>query len=107
MIFNLCPHTIHLFEGDLIKYSFKPSGVIARCEEITSPIYILDEDRIPVVNKSYGEVKDLPEEREGIYYIVSMMVRNALPDRMDLLSPGDMVRDAEGKILGCKNFVQN
>lgn len=31
----------------------------------------------------------------------------ACPDRLDLLSPGDLVRDEKGVIVGCTNFVMN
>jgi|WetSurMetagenome_2_1015567.scaffolds.fasta_scaffold1102428_2 hypothetical protein len=112
MIINLCPHSIHLYSldrnGDIDGNvrSFHPSGVVARCEENTSPVFIVGEN-LPVVNKWYGEVIGLPERVEGTFYIVSMMIRSALPGRTDLLSPGDAIRDESGKIIGCINFVIN
>jgi hypothetical protein len=48
----------------------------------------------------YGEVTDLPEPEEGTIYIVSGMVAAAAP-RPDVMSPGTLVRDDQGKPMGC------
>jgi hypothetical protein len=107
-IINLCPHPIHIKLSDPEReIIYQPSGVVARCEEVTHPAYTLND--IPIVTKSYGYPTDLPcyEKNAYIWYIVSMMIRLACPDRRDLLSPGDVVRDAEGKIIGCINLVTN
>ena len=66
-----------------------------------------DVDGIPVYVTTFGEVVDLPEEEEGRYYIVSALVRAAAPGRQDLLSPGDPVRDGEGRVIGCRSFDRN
>lgn len=99
-IINLTPHTIVLPDREIFVL-----GVIARCEEVTEQVGNID--GIKIVEKSYGVVKDLPEQEEGIMYIVSMMVRLALPNRYDILSPGDLVRDEDGNIVGCLNLVSN
>jgi hypothetical protein len=39
-----------------------------------------------------------------VYYIVSAMVRAALPDRKDLLVPSQQVRDDAGRVVGCKTL---
>ena len=38
------------------------------------------------------------------FYIVSQLVKSALPNRSDLLVPAEMVRDEKGAILGCKSL---
>jgi hypothetical protein len=38
------------------------------------------------------------------YYIVSQIIKNALPHRDDLLVPADVVRDDRGNIIGCKSL---
>ena len=38
------------------------------------------------------------------FYIVSQLVKSALPNRSDLLVPAEMVRDEKGVILGCKSL---
>jgi hypothetical protein len=60
---------------------------------------------IQLVRKSYGSV-DLPPET-GDIYIVSNIVRQAFPDRKDLASPGDLIRDENGIVIGCKNLIVN
>jgi len=97
---NLTPHTIHL-----PNHTVEASGQVARCEEKSEHAGSFYD--VPVYWRSYGEVTDLPEPENGTMYIVSMLVRLACPDRTDLASPGDMERDAEGKITGAKNLVVN
>ena len=100
MIINLTPHEIHLPDRVI-----PPSGTVPRCVELT--VDSGDFDGVAVVCRSYGAVSDLPEPTEGTLYIVSMLVRLACPDRHDLASPGDLVRDRDGKIIGAKNLVVN
>lgn len=102
MIVNYTPHTINL-----PNISIPPCGIVARCEEITEKAKKIN--GIQFVYKSYGEVKDLPprDPRVGVIFIVSMMVREACLQRDDLASPGDLIRDEDGKIIGCLNLVIN
>jgi len=44
----------------------------------------------------------LPDPEPGVALIVSMIVKNQLPLRRDLLSPADIVRNAEGTPIGCR-----
>ncbi len=99
-IINLTPHEIVLPDRTL-----PPDGRLPRCSEITSLVGTFE--GIDLIVRSYGEVDHIPEPEEGILYIVSMLVRLALPGRKDLASPGDLVRDKQGKIIGGKNLVVN
>lgn len=99
-IINLTPHAIHIGER-----TFQASGAVARCTETTrTETWYYG---IELVVKEYGAVTDLPDDDGETLYIVSMMVRQALPHRHDLASPGDLVRDADGKIVGAKNLAVN
>ena len=100
MIVNLTPHAIH-FPGCTIE----PSGIIARCAEDTIPSGLFD--GIEIIRRSYGKVYDLPEPQGNTLYVVSLLVRQACPNRHDLASPGDLVRDESGTIVGAKNLVIN
>lgn len=62
---------------------------------------------IPLLAVQYGEVTGLPEPVPGTIYIVSQMVRTARPDRVDLASPGELVRGADGQPIGCRGLVVN
>jgi hypothetical protein len=66
-------------------------------------------DGVPTVVGVYGAIEGLPglDLKIHVNYIVSAMVRNALPGRLDLVSPADFVRDAAGKIMGCKALEIN
>ena len=57
--------------------------------------------------QEYGEVTGLPPEEEGVVLVVSGLVRAALPEREDLASPGGLVRDEKGRVVGCTHLVTN
>jgi hypothetical protein len=52
------------------------------------------------------QIYTLPEESNGVRYIVSGMVLSAAPGRSDLLAPGDIVRDEQGRVVGCKSLIK-
>ena len=62
---------------------------------------------VDIYENVYGEVTGLPEYVEGVFYVVSAMVRQALPERKDLLSPGQLIRNEEGQPIGCLGLVRN
>jgi hypothetical protein len=100
MIKNLTPHDVNI--SNVI---FPVSGIVARVSQTNTVISSFD--GIDLVRASYGDVIDLPDEEEGTLLIVSAMVRVALPNRTDLASPGDLIRDESGNIIGCKNLIVN
>lgn len=102
---NLTPHAISLVipSGDV--FTVEPSGAVARCQTVQTPAGELS--GVPLVHVEYGEVTGLPAPADGTLYIVSALVRSALPERLDLASPGDLVRDGLGNVLGCRNLVLN
>lgn len=97
-IINLTPHPITIVMGEE-KVVIPSSGVIARCKEEVE--IIGDINGIPVIRKKFGQVENLPEPIPGTVFIVSALVAQAAR-RSDVLCPGDPVRDAEGRITGCK-----
>jgi len=100
-IVNMTPHAITVVGHDPIP----PSGDVARVSVTDTPAgYIGD---YPVSVQETGEVEGLPDPVPGVYYIVSTMVRLALPDRLDLLSPGQLVRDDAGRPIGCQTLNRN
>ena len=64
----------------------------------------LDGIVIPSFDYEYGEVKNIPEEEEGVVYIVSSLVAQRVPERMDVFIPNESVRDEKGRIIGCKSL---
>lgn len=88
-IINLTPHKIIIGEK-----AFEPTGSIARCHE--EDILVSEINGIPVITRTYGDVTGVPDEKVNTVYIVSALVRMALPKRHDLLSPGKLVRNEKG-----------
>lgn len=97
---NLTPHDVTIVseEGETLMV-FPPSGEVTRVSEITEPIGYIG--MCPVISKSYGDIEGLPAPQDKTWYIVSALTAQACPDRQDLLIPGNTVRDADGKIIGC------
>lgn len=102
-IINLTPHDVNLLlEDDVIV--FKSEG-IARVQQKE----VLDEyfDRVPIYKNKYGKIEGLPKEKDGVYYIVSFVVANALKDkRNDLLIVTKTERNEKGQIIGCYGFAR-
>jgi hypothetical protein len=71
---------------------------------------VISEDRgIPLVKKKYTEVENLPAPEEGVIYIVSFLVLDALRStRDDLIAPDtgpdSSIRDEDGRIIGIRQF---
>ena len=99
-IINGTPHAVYILneDGSILRVFPKSNGMIRVKEENSDVGFI---DGIPISQTKWGEVEDMPEEKPGTYYIVSQLVKNALPTRNDLLVPKGVVRDAQGNIVGC------
>ncbi len=102
-IINKTPHQVYLLKKDhsVLRVFPKSNGMIRVKETITDlePI-----DGIPISSTSWSETIDVPEYVEGIYYIVSQLVKNAMPDRKDFLVPKGAVRDDKGTVIGCTSL---
>lgn len=103
---NLTPHIINICneEGAIIS-SIESSGV---ARVATTSTVIGDINGVPVVKNVFGNVTGLPEPEAGTVFIVSMIVKSAVPHRDDVVvpdtSPSSVVRDSGGNIIGVKRF---
>lgn len=61
---------------------------------------------IDIMKKSFSEVEGLPEPKENTIYIVSALVAGACKNRDDLVVPNDIVRDDQGRIIGCRSLAR-
>lgn len=101
MLINMTPHPLAIrMREEVIRLA--PSGIVPRCSASRMPCDYTD--GIQTVRTTLGSVVDLPDAKEGVYLIVSALVMNACPDRADLRSPGEAVRDAAGVIVGCNGL---
>jgi hypothetical protein len=101
---NLTPH-----EVVLCGMRIKPDGTLARVSMTRKQTGQLDIDGtiVPIYSTAYGTVTGLPRPNDGIGYIVSALVRSAAPERLDIYSPADLVRDERGNVVGCNSLDQS
>lgn len=104
-IVNLTPHTIVLVSPET---TIPPSGRIARAIEASAPAESVD--GLPTITVRYTDVVDLPEPSAGTFLIVSA-VTAAVAHQLgrftgDLLVPGEQVRDATGRVIGCRSLCR-
>ena len=83
---NLTPHTITLNDGT----QYHPSGKVARVSNIFSNFCC------GISKVFYGDIENLPEPKDGVYYIVSAMVLAANNDKPRYKRRGDLVAPATG-----------
>lgn len=118
-IINCTPHTINLlhveglqwdskarcYHGEpRIRLTIEPSGVVPRCAQTEEMTDVLN--GVPIYRMKFGTVESLPPRMAGAFYIVSSLVAQACPERDDLLIPAHMVRDENGKVVGCTAFAR-
>lgn len=103
-IVNCTPHELKLVRPDGSPVTLpKPSGPVAR---VASTSTVVGEvDGVPLFRASFGAVENLPAEEAGVVLVVSALVRAACPTRSDLASPGELVRDAGGNVIGARGLV--
>ena len=102
-ITNLTPHAVDVVQSDGSVKTYPSSGQVARLD--VSRKFVRYLDGAEVNRPTLGCVTGLPETQPSVVLIVSALVAQACPDRSDLVSPGELVRDVCGKIIGCKGFA--
>lgn len=101
-IINLTPHAVNICNtsGEVVQ-TFNPEGLV-RLKAIT--LAAGEIAGITITKTQFGQPEGLPGFMVGRYYIVSQLVKSALPQRTDLLVPAEVVRDSDGIIIGCKSL---
>jgi hypothetical protein len=99
---NLTPHTlnVHCVDGSVMELA--PSGQVARVRQVSAPSVSLH--GVQFYKTTYSDVEGLPDPVDGQVYIVSGMVEATLPGRPDVVAPGDLRRDGEGRPIGCEGL---
>ena len=111
MILNLTPHPIRLYSAERedgiddlephLREVIPPEETPARLATIE-----LGGGMWPELVE-FGHAQDLPSKRDGVHYIVSLVVALALAHRRsDLLVPYREVRNASGTVIGCRSLAQ-
>ena len=103
-IINTTPHAItEVISG--ITYPSDPNHQVRISETLIAKGF-LGSTQTPLFSRMFGELYNLPLDiKPNQYYLVSLLVKQARPQRSDLLCPGELVRDEKGVIIGCKGFI--
>ena len=104
MMKNMTPHVLRIFdaEGVTLLAEIPPSGQVARVA--VSRGAAGSHDGLPLFRTVTGVPEGLPAPVAGVTYIVSLVVRQALPERGDLASPGQLIRGDDGQPVGCRGL---
>ena len=108
---NLTPHSLNIHNGDSVLI-LPPSGEVARVSTESTLVhsFVTIENGKPVTvnvyDTTYGDVMGLPPYRptDNVVYVVSGMVNSAVPNRHDVCSPGELIRDEAGRPVGCRGL---
>ena len=100
---NLTPHTLNIHSSNNVT-DIAPSGEIARVT--TSYNHTNTVAGINVYSCVYGNVSGLPEPQENKIFVVSGVVKSAVPERTDVMAPGELIRNESGKPIGCNGLRQ-
>jgi len=104
---NLTPHAINMMDDDAnVICVIEPSGTLARVSVRTERTETLDFDGVNLATSKsvYGDIEGLPDETDGVAYVVSSLVAQRVPERNDVFIPNESVRDEKGRIIGCKSL---
>ena len=102
-IINATPHDVTIVdESGSILFIFTKTDICIRLSAKVEHTGNLD--GIPISQTVFGKPEGLPDYEFGVYYIVSQLVKSALPHRKDLLVPAEVVRDSNNNIIGCKSL---
>ena len=109
---NLTPHAINIVGSDeKIVKTIEPSGRIARVK-VESKI-VGQVNGINIVKSTFGNVEGITREEivdsQNTAFIVSRMVKERINQEWKynnfmVVIPDDIVRDKDGKIIGCRRF---
>jgi len=99
---NMTPHEI-VVVGEKENITIPSEGVV-RVSETRNLFQEIN--GVKIYTKQFGKSDDLPEEVEGQFVIVSVPVAQAHTERNDLIIADDIVRNQDGKIIGCKSFAK-
>lgn len=109
---NLTPHAVNLCDADgNVFATFESTGTIARAKQtdVPSGTITVNGIELALVRTEFGSPVDLPETEEGVYLVVSIITANAAKasgrTTDDLLITSNPVRDADGRIVGCRYFA--
>ena len=108
---NLTPHTLNVraLDGTVIAIAPDSRGVARVVHDRLPPeqTTIANHEVAITVAGSPREIIGLPEPEEDVVLIVAKAVSDAAPaGRGDLMSPGRLLRDEDGTVIGCDGLTR-
>lgn len=101
-LINLTPHPVSVRRLDGTFITLPKGEMVPRLA--TTETVVGEIDGAKIVKTVFGDTTDLPEATDGTILIVSRLVKDANPERTDLVCPGAAFRDADGKVVGADGF---
>jgi hypothetical protein len=105
-ILNMTPHAVVMYKDGQVAMTFESDGV-ARARQSDEKVGTLL--GFDTVRSVFGACEGLPDFVEGTFVIVSAITGSAAKASGrrtdDLLLTSGLVRDEDGKILGCTAFA--
>ena len=98
---NLTPHQLNVHDNQGNVITLPSSGKVRLSTEYKKVETV---HGIDIFTCEYGEIEGLPEPQDGKIYVVSGLVKQAVPNRRDVVSPGELVRDEHGRPVGCRGL---
>lgn len=112
-LLNLTPHPINfLAQGINLPPSGLPTPRVATSSQVVGHIYV-DGKKVDLIDTQFGEVQNLPEasfkkgEPETMYVVSRLVIQAAQRQGLEtghLVSPGTLIRNEKGEIIGCQNL---
>ena len=108
---NLTPHALNIraLDGATVVIPPDPAGVARVIYDRLPPeqTTIAGHEIAVSVAGSPREIIGLPEPEPGVVLIVAKAVADAAPaGRGDLMSPGRLIRDEDGNVVGCDGLTR-
>ena len=109
-ILNLCPHDAKYEAKDRSFSILFPT--VGKDAALRLPVKSTEEERSGLIlGKTQTLPIELPEEVEGLYYIVPTLVRTTYPERKDFISPTTdpkmIIKDERGLTKAVQKFDVN
>lgn len=104
-LLNLTPHALTLV-GENGTVTVPASGQVARLavtRTACAPVTVDGVLTLTVTRPTLGDTVGLPEPQPGVVLVVSAMVAEAA-GRADVMSPGELLRDEGGKVIGARGL---
>ena len=107
-LLNRTPHDLVVGDDSGGTITIPPSGEPARVPYYNERVDALSFQcgDFDIHEPVFGHVSNLPEPQTEVFLVVSRLVDERHPDHEDLLFPGRLMRDDQGRVIACRGFCR-